>query len=50
MYVFTWPSPAAGVLGACHAIELPFVFGTLDAPNMAGFSAGGSRAERCRRW
>ncbi|MBY0275588.1 carboxylesterase/lipase family protein [Candidatus Binatia bacterium] len=47
MYLFTWPSPAAGgLLGACHAIELPFVFGTLDAPNMAGFSGSGPRAEQ----
>jgi para-nitrobenzyl esterase len=30
MYLFTWPSPIPG-LGACHAIELPFVFGTFDA-------------------
>ena len=47
MYLFTWPSPAAGgLLGACHAIELPFVFGTLDAPNIAGFSGSGARAEQ----
>jgi para-nitrobenzyl esterase len=47
MYLFAWPSPAAGgLLGACHAIELPFVFGTLDAPHMAGFSGSGPRAEQ----
>jgi para-nitrobenzyl esterase len=47
MYLFTWPSPAAGgLLGACHAVELPFVFGTLDAPNMASFSGSGPRAEQ----
>ena len=46
MYLFTWPSPAAGgLLGSCHALELPFVFGTLDAPHMAGFSGSGPRAE-----
>ena len=29
-YLFTWPSPAFnGDLGACHALELPFVFNTL---------------------
>jgi para-nitrobenzyl esterase len=29
MYRFDWRSPAAnGALGACHALELPFVFGT----------------------
>jgi para-nitrobenzyl esterase len=47
MYLFTWPSPAAGgMLGSCHALELPFVFGTLDAPNMAPFSGSGPRAEQ----
>ncbi|MBB3084423.1 carboxylesterase/lipase family protein [Geodermatophilus sabuli] len=31
MYEFAWPSPAfGGRLGACHALELPFVFDTLD--------------------
>ena len=31
MYEFTWPSPAFdGRLGACHALEIPFVFDTLD--------------------
>ncbi|HET6795350.1 MAG TPA: carboxylesterase/lipase family protein [Acidimicrobiales bacterium] len=33
MYLFTWPSTAfGGALGACHALELPFVFGTLEGP------------------
>jgi para-nitrobenzyl esterase len=46
MYLFTWPSPAAGgLLGSCHALELPFVFGTLDAPHMAGFSGSGAQAD-----
>ncbi|WP_217899134.1 carboxylesterase/lipase family protein [Blastococcus mobilis] len=32
-YEFAWPSPVAGgALGACHALEIPFVFGTLDTP------------------
>lgn len=32
-YLFTWPSPAFnGDLGACHALELPFVFNTLNDP------------------
>jgi para-nitrobenzyl esterase len=47
MYLFAWPSPARrGELGACHAIELPFVFGTLDAPGMDRFSGAGPEAER----
>ena len=32
-YVFTWPSPGFnGDLGACHALELPFLFNTLIDP------------------
>jgi para-nitrobenzyl esterase len=31
VYEFGWPSPAfGGVFGACHALEIPFVFDTLD--------------------
>ena len=31
MYRFSWPTPVLdGTLGACHALELPFVFDTLD--------------------
>jgi para-nitrobenzyl esterase len=31
MYRFSWPSPVLdGALGACHALELPFVFEMLD--------------------
>jgi para-nitrobenzyl esterase len=30
-YLFTWPSPQfGGALGACHALEIPFVWNTLD--------------------
>src|SRR5262249_9192187 len=28
-YLFTWPSPMG--MGACHALEVPFVFGELDS-------------------
>ncbi|MGH7337287.1 MAG: carboxylesterase family protein, partial [Myxococcota bacterium] len=46
-YEFAWPSPAKrGALGACHAVELPFVFGTLGAPGMAAFSGSGPDADR----
>jgi para-nitrobenzyl esterase len=35
-YLFTWPAAGeSGVLGACHALELPFIFGTLDGPTAA---------------
>lgn len=37
-YRFSWETPALfGMLGACHAIELPFVFGTTAEPKMAAF-------------
>ncbi len=36
MYEFTWRSPSFnGELGACHGVELPFVFDTLDVANTA---------------
>ncbi|MGH2586548.1 MAG: carboxylesterase family protein, partial [Dehalococcoidia bacterium] len=39
MYLFTWASPAFdGKLGSCHALEIPFVFNTLDAPGASGFT------------
>jgi len=45
-YLFTWESPAmGGNLGACHALELPFVFGTLDAPTIDRFAGAGPEAE-----
>lgn len=35
-YLFSWPSSAFdGVLGSCHALEIPFVFGVLDNPGAA---------------
>jgi para-nitrobenzyl esterase len=31
-YLFTWPTPAfGGLVGSCHALEIPFVFGTLGS-------------------
>jgi para-nitrobenzyl esterase len=42
-YLFTWKSPALdGLLGACHALELGFVFGTHDAQ----FCGSGPDADR----
>ena len=37
-YLFDWKSPAlGGAMGSCHALELPFVFGTHAlAPDFAG--------------
>jgi para-nitrobenzyl esterase len=44
-YLFTWDSPAfGGVLGSCHALEIPFVFGTVHLPGVQVFSGGGDGA------
>lgn len=43
-YIFTWASPLLN--GACHAVELPFVFGTLDLPGMEIFFGKGPEAEK----
>jgi para-nitrobenzyl esterase len=41
-YMFTHISPALrGALGACHALELPFVFGTHAQPMQERFAGGG---------
>ncbi len=45
-YLFTWKSPAmGGMLGACHALELGFVFGTIDSANARDFSGHGPEAD-----
>jgi para-nitrobenzyl esterase len=37
LYEFAWPSPAfGGLLGACHGLELGFVFDTLDTLGLTG--------------
>ncbi|MBN1692628.1 MAG: carboxylesterase/lipase family protein [Dehalococcoidales bacterium] len=42
-YLFTWKSPAmGGVLGACHGLEISFVFGTLNDM----FSGTGPEADK----
>lgn len=44
-YLFTWTSPAmGGLLGSCHALEIPFVFGTLTTPGVELFTGGGDQA------
>lgn len=44
MYLFTWESPALdGALGACHALELPFVWNTLSEATES-FTGGGPEA------
>jgi para-nitrobenzyl esterase len=45
-YLFTWPSPMlGGMLGACHALELGFVFGSHADPGMVDFSGKGPAAD-----
>ena len=42
LYWFTWPTPAfGGVLGACHGIEIPFVFHNLSQPGVEMFLGHG---------
>ena len=45
VYLFTWESPMLdGYLGSCHALEIPFVFGTVRNPAVQGFAGGGPEA------
>lgn len=44
-YRFDWGSPlASGALGACHGIELPFVFGSIEEQLVSVFAGGGEAA------
>jgi para-nitrobenzyl esterase len=46
VYLFEWESPAfGGVLGACHALELPFVFGVVHVPVVQMFTGDGPESE-----
>ena len=45
-YLFTWRSPMmGGLVGACHALELGFMFGSYNDPGMADFSGSGPAAD-----
>ncbi|MGO8874625.1 MAG: carboxylesterase/lipase family protein [Acidimicrobiales bacterium] len=45
-YLFDWETAfGGGILGSCHALELPFVFGTVDNPFVALFAGSGPEAE-----
>jgi para-nitrobenzyl esterase len=47
VYLFTWETPAfGGLLGSAHALEIPFVFGTVINPIVQQFSGGGDDALR----
>jgi para-nitrobenzyl esterase len=46
-YLFTYESPAMrGALRACHGLELPFMFGTLDTPGQAEFAGRGEPLQK----
>jgi para-nitrobenzyl esterase len=41
-YLFAWPTPAfGGRFGACHAVEIPFVFDNLTQPGISMLLGGG---------
>lgn len=45
VYLFTWETAAfGGALGSCHALEIPFVFGTVSNPSVQLFAGGGPEA------
>jgi para-nitrobenzyl esterase len=44
-YLFSWSPPLVrGRLGACHALEVPLVFGSFQHPLLRGLYLGGARA------
>jgi len=50
VYLFEWESPAfGGILGSCHALELPFVFGAVHVPVVQIFSGSGPEVEQLSR-
>ncbi|MGH9067572.1 MAG: carboxylesterase/lipase family protein [Acidimicrobiales bacterium] len=50
-YLFTWATSVfGGTLGSCHALEIPFVFDTLDRPGADMFTGRGpEQTEIARR-
>ena len=50
VYLFGWRSPMLdGWVGACHVLEIPFVFGIHDRPNLAPFTGAGPHADTLSR-
>jgi para-nitrobenzyl esterase len=46
VYLFGWRSPALdGWVGACHVLEIPFVFGLHAEPHLADFTGAGPAAD-----
>ncbi|MEY2886107.1 MAG: hypothetical protein RJB40_962 [Actinomycetota bacterium] len=52
MYWFTWATPAfGGILGSCHALDIPFAFDNLSAPGTDMLTGdGGERAGIAKRF
>jgi para-nitrobenzyl esterase len=49
-YLFTWESPLfGGRLGACHGIDVPFVFDLIGTPGAEKFAGSGPEAEALGR-
>jgi carboxylesterase type B len=49
-YLFSWKSPLmGGLLGACHALELGFVFGTYKVAGLEAFCGSGPEADALAR-
>ncbi len=45
-YVFTWPSPwQDGAFGACHGLDLGFIFGTIGATDSGAYHGAGGGAQ-----
>ena len=45
-YLFTWETPIYdGMFGACHALELPFVFNTFEDPGMKALAGNSPDTE-----
>ena len=45
-YVFTWPSPwKGGAWGACHGLDVGFVFANIDATNSRAYHGEGAEAD-----
>jgi para-nitrobenzyl esterase len=46
VYFFEWESPAfGGILGSCHALEVPFVFGAVRQPAVQLFTGAGPEVD-----
>ena len=47
LYQFDWESPARrGALGACHGLEIPFVWGTIGVKGDTRFTGSGPEADQ----